>query len=152
MSGINDLVQVIEGMSEEDLTRELDALEERADLIRFALTYIRGRGRTTTPAEPQIGVREPVSQISPRRPPQNRRKAILALMGEQPDRTWHYRDFRAEMIRNGWLEPDARADHALGVAMGKMVKDGLLHRPERGYYRLAPTDQAGLGDDGSAEP
>ena len=152
MSDVGDLFQMIGSMSDADLTRELAELEGRAELIRAALHYRQSR-RPHLSAADQLGPQpgEPPGP-DPARRPQSRRPGILRLMREQPRHRWPFRQVRDELIRRGELRDDERDTHALGVAMGKMVTGGLLERPERGYYRLAPTDQAVLADKRGAEP
>jgi hypothetical protein len=148
MSGINELVQVIDGMSEADLTRELDELEERVEMIRFALHYKQTRRKADAPPAPQERAHElETERPASRRPPKNRRRAILALMHDFPGKVWRYQEVREAMIERGWLDPDERANHALGVAMSKMASLGQLERPERGYYRLPGPNQPALADE-----
>ena len=154
MSDVRELFDVIGGVSDADLSRELSELEGRAELIRAALQYRQRREAGPGGQTVALGRAVEHDEAHPMRrpPPQGRRRAVLMVMRENPAHVWAYSGFREELITRGLLENTERANHALGVAMGKMVTDGLLERPERGYYRLAPTDQAVLADERGAEP
>jgi len=149
VSDVRELFDVIGGVSDADLSRELSELEGRAELIRAALQYRQRREAGPGGQTVALGRAVEHDEAHPMRrpPPQGRRRAVLMVMRENPAHVWAYSGFREELITRGLLENTERANHALGVAMGKMVKDRLLERPERGFYKLAAPDQPALADE-----
>jgi len=154
MSESSDLLKAVSEMSDRDLAREIGNREEDLELLRAVWQYRKRRepASASTPQTLTLGRAVEHNQARPLRRPQSRRQTILAVMREAPDRAWAYQEFREELVRRGLLEDTEQANHALSVAMSKMVKLRQLERPERGYYQLARGKTNPFVSNESAEP
>ena len=70
----------------------------------------------------------PLDAAGPRGP-----KAVIAVMSEQPDRTWKVVDVKREMLRRGW----ATTPKAVEASIKRLRANGALLPDGYGFYRLA---------------
>lgn len=65
-----------------------------------------------------------------------KREAVLQLMRQRPGRRMALSEIRAELIERGWLPDTKKAGHALQMTVLSLLKEGILERPETGFYVL----------------
>jgi len=70
----------------------------------------------------------PLATDGPRGP-----KAVLAVMGEEPDRVWKVVEVKREMLRRGW----ASTPKAVEASIKRLRADGKLEPAGYGHYKLA---------------
>jgi hypothetical protein len=151
-SEVDQLVELLEGVTEDALRRELRELEKRANLIRAALRFKEqeseaGVSAGTTaesspvPAElnPATARSNATAETTTPEAPITMRGAVLTLLAENPNRPWKQAEIRQALVRRGWMPSDESRAHYLGVVLSKMARNGELERPERGYYKQLAT-------------
>jgi hypothetical protein len=66
------------------------------------------------------------------------RAAILAVLGQEPRKTWKTEAVIAELRRRGWLPKGEYAEHHTRSMLAQMHRKGQARRVDRGQYRLPP--------------
>lgn len=75
------------------------------------------------------------------RPPLRNR--ILAVLGQEPRKTWKTDAVIAEMRRRDWLPGGNYAEHHVRSMLAQMHRKGQARRMGRGMYRLPPDRKDG---------
>jgi hypothetical protein len=71
-------------------------------------------------------------------PPQSKAEAAVRVLASDPSRSWSIPDVGREMVGQGWMT-DSESDLAsLASTLSRLVSDGKIFRPQRGFYRLGP--------------
>jgi predicted nuclease with TOPRIM domain len=71
--------------------------------------------------------------------PRRGKDSIRALLRQFPRETeWTAPRVLEELVKRGWAERDDT--HAVQVNLSRMAREGELHRPSRGVYRLPPDE------------
>lgn len=120
----SDLIETVRSTSVKELQQQADDLRAQLALVEAAITIRLGvdRANGTPNGEPAA--------------PTSKRKAILRLLREDPEREWKLSNIRAELVTRGWLEDSGQASHSLGVTASKMYGRGELERPRAAHYRI----------------
>ena len=66
------------------------------------------------------------------------RGAILAVLGQEPRKTWKTEAIIAELQRRDWMPGGEYADHHVRSMVAQMHRKGQARRMGRGMYRLPP--------------
>jgi hypothetical protein len=79
-----------------------------------------------------------------------RGKEAVRLILSEVKRDWRASDLVDEVIRRGWIDPDAKQpDAAVRVAIRRLVDDGLAMRVAQGIYRAK--DPGATPEEGGSE-
>jgi hypothetical protein len=153
-SEVDQLVELLEGVTEDALRTELRELEKRANLIRAALRFKEeesqpgasgGTAAESSPVNlelsPATARSHATMEITTPDAPITMRQAVLTLLAENPNRPRKQAEIRQALMRRGWMPPDESRAHYLGVVLSKLARNGELERPERGYYKLPTRDR-----------
>lgn len=123
----------------EKLTRRLDTLAEtvraRHDELRIYLD------RTIASLEVQRGPAIPEAHLPATGvpPPVGKSAQVVRAMGQHDRlRVWTAKELRGELIGYGWMTDSMGEYPSLLSTLSRLVKEGAIHRPERGLYCLAP--------------
>jgi len=65
-----------------------------------------------------------------------KRQAVLEFLSQRPSRRMALSEIRTELVERGELADTRKAAHALQMTMLKLLKEGILERPEQGVYVL----------------
>lgn len=65
------------------------------------------------------------------------RQSILAVMAEDPERTWKKSEIMAQLKNHGWEPRGGKPSSQLATRLSEMRERGEVHRESVGYYRLA---------------
>ncbi len=55
-------------------------------------------------------------------------------------RVWTARELHDALVHYGWMRDSERTYASLLATLSRMVKEGMIHRPERGLYSIAPPE------------
>jgi hypothetical protein len=138
----------------EDVHREVAQLEERIaelkaeidkrrELLSMRERWLDGGGsepEAQASATPAPESAPPAESAAPERP--TRAEALLALLSEDPERTWKLSHLRTELVARGWLEDTREATASLQVTASKLTRAGRIVRPKAGRYRAAEPGEA----------
>jgi hypothetical protein len=81
---------------------------------------------------PIQGVPQPVGKTA---------QTLRAMGQEDRLRVWTAREILDALIGYGWTTDGEREYASLLSTLSRMVKEGMIHRPERGLYSIAPPDE-----------
>src|SRR5258708_3100305 len=94
------LIETTESMSLEDLRREARVGKARFDFLNAGLA-VREDGGATLNLQPARGTSSASLELGPA--PPSKRKAVLRVLGEKPDKPMRLIDLKNELVRRGWL-------------------------------------------------
>ncbi len=127
----DELAEQLRGALEE-LDRERAHLDEVANDLRRKLALVQEARRTLSDTHGTNG----------KGPIHSKREAVLALLGEDPEREFRLAEVRAELVARGWLSDNSKAAHALQMMLTTLHKEGRVARPRFGFYKLASPEEA----------
>jgi hypothetical protein len=74
-------------------------------------------------------------------PPVGKTAQVLRAMGQHDRlRVWTARELHDALVHYGWMRDSERTYASLLATLSRMVKEGMIHRPERGLYSIAPPE------------
>ena len=144
------LLDLLSQVTEPEVDAEIEVLQARLRMLRAIKAALSGNGAAPVnlPAPPASAQKtvpvesKPESETPPRPAPSDKKPLILALMRQQPAKTWGARTIRAELIARDEIDPNTTIE-SMRVTLRRMVLRGQLVKVGVDY-KLAGVEQGEL--------
>lgn len=128
-----------------ELRADIDATEKRLAMLRDELAWYEAGRRLfgDTPPDPDVepslpGMASGSTSSNENGKKPTLRQAILAVMREEPNKTWKTETVISELRHRGWLPGGPNGEHLTRSMLAQMHRKGQARRIDRGRYRLPP--------------
>jgi len=144
----DSLLRVLRNLDRRQLVRELNSIDAQRreldtyeQLVRLVLDLAHGSGANGGPGADRGGEGGGIAPEALSEKPPTLRRAVLAVMAQEPSRIWRPADVLHRLTELGWAPVGRNARNQVQNRFSDMLSRGEVSRVGAGQYQLATSYQ-----------